>query len=593
VRKYTAAMALALAACAPDQGPTLASKIQPLVTLTSVVDVTQHGATAADDDAHERVAIQAAADYLCTLPPPRGLYFPLGTYTLERPPAGVVDSLRINCAMEIYGDGQGATTVAMIGTGMLPTHPNEPGAWKLIHIVGAANVGTKIYDMTVAGGLGWTVDTEEQTHLIETGQSVGTVIERVTAHLPQRPRPAGSVDCFTAPDGVMCQTPDHGGTPRLCHQYTDNTVSPPVVRVGLKGAVCKVEPSVDPQNPAPVWTLLGWYGGGDCFRFFSEPSVPARDVTVRNVNGVNCDRSCISGQRGIDGLTIEDSACRTDNDTPFDFEATGGGGLKDVTVRGLSLSRGETGGGGFTVTFTGNGDNGLTNGVYDCGNPRLEGEPDIDKGGVGVLDVDQVEFVNCIINSGVLSEAATFDVRKRARKVIVRNSKIVRPPGASPLPVINVTHHTGVAPRLLVLTDVVLEQHTVAPIINIVSLHSLQMTRVHMVYAAPAWSPPTNGHETALIIADTTLGSPQRVDSLSLNEVTLEAPQGAVATLIRQGQTGAWTATRQVSLNNVTVPAGALRNGLVRFNGTSPSRLYMTRVTKDASLPACVGTCSN
>jgi hypothetical protein len=551
--------------------------------------VLDHGATAADDGIDERPMFASAIAAACARPNllDRQVYVPAGNYTFRRPPIGVTDSIRLTCdGLRFFGDGQFATVLEQYGTGMLPTEIYEPRAWKLLHVVNATATapcpkGVVISDLTVAGGER-TFDTEEQTHLLETGCSVDAVTERVTAYIPQRPLPAGSVACQIAPDGTLCERPNHGDhTPVLCHTYVDTSVSPPVTRVGLNRAVCSVSETSPGQF---TWTLLGWWGGGDCFRYFSEPAIPVRNATLRNAHGVDCDRAGISGQRGVEGLLVEDSDFRCDNDTPWDFEATGGGGLKGVVARGVTLSRGDGVGGGYTKTIGGNGDSGLTDETYDCGGRWIE------KGGVSILDVSKVTIVNCKISSGLASFFATLDIRKRGIEIEIRDSLIVRPAGSPPLPVVNVRHHTGVSPRLVKIVNTELRQETVAPIIDAQSLGILELVNVKMVYAAAPWDPATNPTETAFVIADTVLGSPRRADTVSMSRVTVEAPPGSVATLIRMSTTTAWPQRRGVIMADVTVSPGALRNALVRFNGptTAKGKLYSTGVSHNA--PAvCIG----
>jgi hypothetical protein len=587
-----------LAACGPGSGPTQAGgdnapEIKALVSMAPV-NVVDHGATPADDGIDERPAFAAAIATACarTNLNDRQVYVPSGNYTFTRTPLGTIDSIVISCdGLHLFGDGRMASTLEQYGTGMRPQNPNEPGAWKLLHVANATPTGpcpkgVVISDITLKGGER-TVDTEEQTHLAETGCAEDTVFERVIGYIPQRSFPVGAVPCLAAPNGVMCETPNHGGTPRLCH--ADTSVTPPITDA-LKGAVCSVEPGAAPEDPQR-WILIGWFGGGDCFRFFAEPPLYARRTIVRNVDGVYCDRSGIAGQRGVDNLLVENSSFRTDNDSPWDFEATGGGGLRGVVARNVTLSRGTGGGGGFTATFAGNGDTGLTDVLYDCNGGPLGGtKPRIPKGSVSIVDVLKVDIRNCYIDSGIVADAPTIDIRKRAVEVIISNSRIVRPPGAFPYAVVNAIHQSGVAPRLLTIVDSVIEQHTIAPFIQAQSTGTIQLVNTRLVYAAAPWSPPTNAIETAAISSDTVSGSPGRADSVSLTGVTLEAPAGAFASLVRMTSHATFMQGRGVVLSDVTVSPGSLRNGLIRFNGTAPGKIYSNGNVSYNAPALCTGT---
>jgi hypothetical protein len=583
-----------LAACGPGSGPTQAGgdnapEIHALFAPSNAVSVTAHGATPARDNIDERAFLQAAIDAACAAPADASgwhwLTFPSGDYSAARPIApGVKSSLTVSgCKLKMVGAGMGSTTIAQIGTGMLPTHPTEPGTWKLLWLTGGSTVS--IDGISFEGGKR-TVDTEEQTYLVEVGDTVDVNIRNSIMLLPQRPRPVGSVECLTAPDGVLCQRPNHGDhTPIYCHQYLDTSVTPAVTRPGLKGAVCRVDPSTDPENPAPVWTLLGWYGGGDCLHLFADPGV-ARDVVVDSVFALNCDRSGLGGQRGVDGATITNSTwC---GEAPWDFEATGAGGLKRVVARGNTLCGA---GASYSATNGGQGANGLTSVDFDCA-----GSP-ITKGGVSVLDADIVTYSNCTIDSGLVSEASTIDVRKRGNVVKFRRSVITRPVGAPTAAVVNITHHSGAAPTTVIFEDVTLVQGTKAPFIDAKSIGTLQLQRVTMRYITDPWlkpvpgqPPPANHTEAAAIIADTVSGSPQSVDAVILIDVKMEAPAGAFAELLRQSQHDSWPGSRRVIMSKVDA-RGALRNALVLFKGsavTQPVSFDYVDVLHDAPV-LCMG----
>jgi hypothetical protein len=567
-----------LLACGPQSGgdnaPEARSAARALVAASYSVNVTAHGATPAKDDINERAAITTAIAEACAKPiGEREVYFPAGDYTVARPfEPGVKASLIVSgCAgLVLRGDGMGTTTIAQIGTGMLPTNPNEPGTWKLLHLLGDDPV---VRDLAFEGGLR-TVDTEEQTHLVEVGDSTDAVLENLILKIPQRPFPPGAVQCSGAPDGVMCERPSHGDhTPILCHAYTDEAGT----HVGLKGAWCSVS--------GDTWTLLGWWGGGDCVRGFGEPGM-ARNVTLRNVLAIDCDRSGLGGQRNIDGLLVENSTfC---GEAPWDFEATGGGGLKNVRARGVSLCGGRS---NFAATNGGSGANGLTSVDFDCQGGVLTG------GGVSALDADVVTYSNCTIDSGLLAEAATIDIRKRGNRVTFRKSTIVRPIGAPVGPVVSITHHSGVAPTLVVFEDVTLVQGTVAPFINANSVSMLQLQRVTMKYLADPWlkpvsgmPPPANHTEAAAIIADTVPGAPQSIGSVVLIDVKLEGAAGSFAELLRQAQNDSWPNPRRVVMANVDV-RGVLRNAVLYAKGSAvtPAITFDAANIKHDAPALCMG----
>lgn len=579
--RYATTILLALlCACGPGSGPTQAGgdnapddKIQALVLQPpNAVNVTAHGATPARDNIDERVFIQAAIDAACAQPPDadglRWLYFPAGDYTVGRPTtAGQRDSLRVTCKnIKIQGAGQGATTIAMLGSGWVPAFPNEPGAWTLLHLTGRSSGWLE--DLSLEGGKR-TVDTEEQTHVLVVGDSESWDIRRVLGIIPQRTFPLNAVPCLAAPNGTMCETPNHGGTPRLCHAPVPQT-TPPITNA-LKGAVCTVAPGPTPEDPQR-WILAGWWGGGDCFRVFADPGEVTK-VRFERVLGVDCDRAGFAGQRGVKDLEVVDSLFSTTFDSPWDLELTGGGvlGIKKGRASGVTLLRGNGGGGGYSATFGGTGVNALTSFDYDCKGGSIS------KGGVGMLDVDVVTLRDCHVNSGLLSELATFDARKTANVVTFIGGSITRPVGAPVGPVVSITHHTNRAPTTVILTDTTLVQGTQHAIIDAKSVSSLQMQRVKLKYLAAPWlkpepgqPPPANHTDAAAILADTVPGSPQPVDLITMVDVTLEAPAGAFASLLRNGTTDTWPGSRRIVMAGVDV-RGALRNSVLLLKGTAAS----------------------
>lgn len=592
-------LTILLIACGPGSGPTqaggdnapeLSTSVRALVSASGyAVNVVDKGATPAKDNLDEKAFIQAAIDEACGKPlGQREVYFPAGDYTVTRPTTlGVRESLKVTCkGLRIRGAGAGTTTVAMYGSGMLPAFPNEPGTWKLLWLTGRSSGWVE--DITFEGGKR-TWDTEEATHLVEIGDSESWELRRVIGIIPQRTLPVGAVACQAAPNGTMCETPHHGGTPRLCHAPVPQTVPP--ITDALKGAFCTV---TGDATFGYVWTLEGWWGGGDCFRVFADPGSVDRAYLER-VMGLDCDRAGLSGQRGVVSLEVVDSVFSTTYDSPWDLELTGGGvlGIRNGVARGVTLLRGSSGGGGYSATFGGTGINALTSFDYDCKGGSIA------KGGVSGMDVDVLTLRNCNIDSGLLSELDTFDVRKTGNLVTVIGGSITRPVGAPVGPVISITHTSvGRAPTTLILQDTTIVQGTSYAIIDAKSIANLQLQRVKLKMLGAPWlkpvvgqPPPPNNIEAAAIIADVVPGSPQPIDMITLIDVTLEAPTGAFATLIRNGTTDTWPGSRRIVLAGVDV-RGALRNSVLLLKGTAASVPAIVDVAdvKHDVLVFCSGT---
>lgn len=539
-----------------------------------MIDVTVYGAVP-NDGLDDRAAIVSAKVAACASSA-RQLYFPPGVFHMTRPSVlgqGNV-SLALDCDnLEAFGDGQGSTTLAMLGTGMLPGFAN-PGTWKHVQIGGGAR-NVRLHDIALEGGIE-VANTEEQTHLLETGHSTDASVYSVTSTMPQRLAPPDTVSCHLAPNGQMCERPVelNGPEPYLCH-----TPVPPVIPVppALSRAMCRV---TGDEATGFTWTLVGWYGGGDCFRFFAESATPITGAEFENTHGNDCDRASFSLQRGIigrvgangiveegSGLTVKNSSGVTRFDQPIDTEMTGGVGGSGILFDGVDVSRGG-GGGGATVTHGGSG-TGVTSGVHDCRGGTI---PD---GSLRLIDVDHYVVRNCTVDSGTVSLDATVDVRKRARLVEFRNCRFIRPAGAPTEAVLNITHASGAAPTEVRLVDTWIDQHTVGPAIMISSLKTFTMVRGGIRYHAAPWNPATNASEAAAIVANSIPGG-GRVDSVNLYSVELQAPDGSFASLIQQGTNSTWPQGRRVSL--VNVKATGLRTQVVNFKGAAPARLYVSRV---------------
>jgi hypothetical protein len=296
--------------------------------------------------------------------------------------------------------------------------------------------------------------------------------------------------------------------------------------------------------------------------------------------GVDCDRAGISGQRGVKDMEVVDSMFSTTFDSPWDLELTGGGvlGIKTGRARGVTLLRGNGGGGGYTATFGGTGVSALTSFDYDCQGGGIA------KGGVGALDVDVLTLRNCHVDSGQLSELATFDVRKTGNLITFVGGSITRPVGAPVGPVVSLVHHTGRAPTTVVIQDTTITQGTPYAIIDAKSVASLTLQRVHLKYLAAPWlkpqpgqPPPANHTEAAAILDDVVPGSPQPIDLISLIDVTLEGPAGAFAALLRNGTTDTWPGSRRIVMAGVDV-RGVLRNSVMLLKGTAASEAAIVDV---------------
>lgn len=211
---------------------------------------------------------------------------------------------------------------------------------------------------------------------------------------------------------------------------------------------------------------VGEGSGGDCLRLLGEADKPVRDVVIAGTSFVDCDRSGISLQRGLRGVTISRSRFRGTGDSPVDFEPTAPGPIEDVALVELDIERPPTAQGAWAVTIGGHGDDVATNvTMIGC---KLRG------GGVGLLNVGEVLLTGNDIEHGD-GVAPTISVRRRAGKVRIEGNTITRPAGAPAGALIEAQHNNGVAPTALVVQRNVLRQQTAAAVISTISLAELDV----------------------------------------------------------------------------------------------------------------------
>jgi hypothetical protein len=552
-------LALLVACTGPGSGPT-----QPLGLLATptCVDPVAHGATP-DDGQDDRAALQAAVDAACARPAgERHVCLPRGKFHAVRNPrigATNLASIQIRCDdIELSGEGTYASSISMLGSGLDARDRRGPNDWWLVDAQFAARL--HIHDLALLGDE--RRDNNEQTHLLQlVGPLESPVIERFRTWLPNHEQPEGSVQCATAPPGVECEMPSHGGGSMPCHEYVDEAG---VRKYGLIGGACSVSEGLDGTQR---WTLLGWYSGGDCIRLMGtwdaqgQPSQLIRDTRIRAWEAPECDRSALGLQWGHVGTRVEDSRLVALRDQVVDSEPTGHQGYKDLELLGVYMSRGSEQG-GLTLSISGSSE-GTSSALVDCKGGLIA------DGGTRLFDTDIVTIKDCHIDSGVVSDE-TLTIMKRAKLVRIIGGSIRRPVGAPNGPVIHITHQSGAAPTEVVLENVIVQQETKGPIIKIQAVRSFSMTGGKLIYRGPPWI----GAGTVLVQAEA-IGSD--IDSVALAGVQVDALPGAVDGLVSMGR----IPTRQLgglSLIDIHVAPGALRRYVTSFFGGVGPALHATRV---------------
>jgi hypothetical protein len=207
-----------------------------------------------NDGIDDRDVLQAAID--AAQAGPHCLQLGAGTFHVTRrqtPGTNSIASLRITGTLALRGQGEGVTTVAMLGPGTCSGcsgFPN-PTDWHLLAVTGGT--GVSVSGLTLDGSA--RTNTNEQTHLLQlNGPTQDVLVEHVTFRLP----------------------------------------------------------------------VIGPSSGGDCIRLLGTSTLWVRNTIIRNVTGVDCDRSFVGVQRGVDGLVVESSESMKVGDQAIDFEPSGG-----------------------------------------------------------------------------------------------------------------------------------------------------------------------------------------------------------------------------------------------------------------------------
>jgi hypothetical protein len=364
----------------------------------------------------DRIALQAAID--AAQAGPQCLVLGPGRFHATRKQtAGTasIPSLRITGTLALQGEGQGMTTLAMLGPGTCSGcqgFPN-PTDWHLLAIGNGITsaTGVSVRDLTLDGSE--RTNTNEQTHLLQlNGPTQDVLIEDVSFRLP----------------------------------------------------------------------VIGPNAGGDCIRFLGTPTLWVRDTTIRHTTGLDCDRSFVGVQRGVDGLVVESSESMIVGDQAIDFEPTGGPAfecqpiVKNILMRDLTLRRGTTA--GVTVTIGGDG-------CAVAQNVTLT-DSVVDDGGVHIIDVRDVTLSRLHLRNPGGTAAPTVHARKRVVNLRILDTVIERLAGTGTGNALKVNAQSGAYPTDVLLSGVRVEQATPGALVRGENLAKLVMVGCQLVYTGPA-----------------------------------------------------------------------------------------------------------
>jgi hypothetical protein len=232
--------------------------------------------------------------------------------------------------------------------------------------------------------------------------------------------------------------------------------------------------------------VIGPSTGGDCIRLLGTATDWVRDTTIRDTIGVDCDRSFVGLQRGVDGLVIERSESVKVGDQAIDFEPTGGEAfncqpiIKNVLMRALTLRRATTD--GLTITIHGAG-------CAVAQNVTLT-DSIVEDGTVSILDAADVTLSRLHLRSLPGSSEATLLARKRIVNLRILDSVIDRLAESGTGLAIKVNNQSGAYPTDVLVSGVRVEQATPGALVGTAGLKRLVIVNTQLVYTGPPVTTP-------------------------------------------------------------------------------------------------------
>lgn len=359
----------------------------------------------------DRDSIQAAIDFAIDNNM-RGIFLPVGVYSITPRGGGIIQSLMIRDVKRfvIVGEGPG-TILKMQGDG-------GGGAWYMIDVTG--NSGRiDFWNLEFDGNNANLTGVEEQTHTIHLG---------------------GSSDIFGHVEDVrfkFCRfTGAHGdsiqavGAP-LGHPAA-RTTSEVVGEGGYRTNSGNVYQAVQSGTgttgvgAGPSGTGTAIVDGSVTWRFFAVGA----DVLggVQNFSVEGCDfidnfRSGIGIQRNLENVRINNNFFRGTGDQCIDFEPTGGSNLENTSPRKFIITNNHIEHKLATISLSLTGLNNINpNDASIFSNNELIGT------NVDALDVTDLIFTGNVIRHGIQAGPA-ISFRSNFAKLIFAHNTIIRPAG--------------------------------------------------------------------------------------------------------------------------------------------------------------------
>lgn len=235
---------------------------------------------------------------------------------------------------------------------------------------------------------------------------------------------------------------------------------------------------------------LGPSSGGDCIKLQGggDNVLKVRRTVIRDVKGVECDRSFVSIQRGVEQTVIENAETIVVGDQAIDLEPSVppswncDPAIRDLTVRNSRLMRGSQTE-AYTVALGGEGCN-LAEGVTIANTI-------IGDGALSMIDVRDVLLSGLTLRNQASAQEPTLKVMKRAVNVRVVNCSIERVDGSPAGNAVEITHASGASPTDVTLDGTTVVQRSAGTPIEALSLRALVLRGGSCAYAGPAPAPPS------------------------------------------------------------------------------------------------------
>lgn len=184
---------------------------------------------------------------------------------------------------------------------------------------------------------------------------------------------------------------------------------------------------------------LGASAGGDCVRMLGgyTPAEVVEDVVIRGLVGLACDRSLVSFQRSVHGVTVDHVMSLFADDNDIDMEATGVDPtneltwIQDVTLRSALIVKG--GGNGITLG------RGIRIRVLDSA---------VLGGALFSLSCRDCVIANSTFLQGTAAVDSPISIMRSSERTKVLHNRLGRLAGStSTVPLVFVAANNGAAPR--------------------------------------------------------------------------------------------------------------------------------------------------